>query len=79
MAELMCRDEILGAPKINGELLKFGFEISERSVSRYLRDVHRREHRGKSWLTLLGNYCEMIVAFDFLAVRTVMASSTTSS
>ena len=26
-----------GAPRIHGELLKLGFEISERTVSRYLR------------------------------------------
>ena len=28
-----------GAPKIHGELLKLGFQISERSVARYLRRV----------------------------------------
>ena len=30
-----------GAPKIHGELLKLGFDISERTVARYLRGVHR--------------------------------------
>jgi hypothetical protein len=31
-----------GAPKIHGELLKLGFEVSERTVARYLRRVLRR-------------------------------------
>jgi hypothetical protein len=30
-----------GAPKIHGELLKLGFDVSERSVARYLRRVPR--------------------------------------
>jgi putative transposase len=32
-----------GAPRIHGELLKLGFEISERTVSRYLARLHRRD------------------------------------
>ena len=31
-----------GAPKIHGELLKLGFEVSERTISHYLRLVQRR-------------------------------------
>jgi len=31
-----------GAPKIHGELLKLGFEVSERTVARYLRRVRYR-------------------------------------
>ncbi|PYT30175.1 MAG: hypothetical protein DMG57_09105 [Acidobacteria bacterium] len=29
-----------GAPKIHGELLKLGFEVSERTVARYLSPAH---------------------------------------
>ena len=32
-----------GAPRIHGELLKLGFEISERTVSRYLLRLHPRD------------------------------------
>jgi hypothetical protein len=28
-----------GAPKIHGELLKLGFEVSERTVARYLKGM----------------------------------------
>lgn len=60
-----------GAPKIHGELLKLGFEASERSISRYLRRVHRRGDPGKSWLTFLQNHREVIVALDFFTVPTL--------
>ena len=60
-----------GAPKIHGELLKLGFVLSERSVSRYLRAVQRRGDPGKRWLTFLRNHREAIVALDFFTVRTV--------
>jgi hypothetical protein len=60
-----------GAPKIHGELLKLGFVLSERSVSRYLRRVQRRGDPGKRWLTFLRNHREAIVAMDFFTVATV--------
>jgi putative transposase len=60
-----------GAPKIHGELMKLGFNISERSVSRYLRRMHRHEDRAKSCLTFLRNHREIIVAFDLFTVPTL--------
>ncbi len=45
----MARENpILGAPKIHGELLKVGFVLWERSVSRYLRTV--KWHGDRFWL-----------------------------
>jgi hypothetical protein len=60
-----------GAPKIHGELLKLGFKVSERSVSRYIRAIQRRGDPGRRWLTFLRNYREAIVAMDFFTVPTV--------
>jgi Integrase core domain. len=60
-----------GAPKIHGELLKLGFEISERTVARYLRRLHRRGDPKKSWPTFLKNHREVIVALDFFTVPTI--------
>jgi len=60
-----------GAPRIHGELQKLGFQLSERSVARYLRRVGRRGDPGKRWLTFLRNHREVIVAFDFFTVPTV--------
>jgi transposase len=60
-----------GAPKIHGELLKLGFEVSERTVARYLRRIRRRGDPGKRWLAFLQNHREVIVALDFFTVPTV--------
>jgi hypothetical protein len=60
-----------GAPKIHGELLKLGCEVSERTVARYLRRVHRRGDRGQRWLVFLQNHREVIAALDFFAVPTL--------
>ena len=60
-----------GAPKIHAELLKLGFQISERTVTRYLRRVGRRGDPAKRWRTFLHNHREAIVAFDFFTVPTM--------
>jgi hypothetical protein len=60
-----------GAPKIHGELIKLGFQISERTVARYLRRVGRRGDPAKRWRAFLQNHREVIVAFDFFTVPTV--------
>ena len=62
---------IWGAPKIHGELLKLGFQISERSVARYVRRLRRRGDPGQRWLTFLANHGEVIAAMDFFAVPTL--------
>ena len=51
-----------GAPKIHGELLKLGCDVSERTVARYLRRIHRRGDPKRNWLTFLNNHREVIVA-----------------
>src|SRR6476661_5716165 len=60
-----------GAPKIHGELLKLGVEISERTVARYLQRLRRRGDPAKRWLAFLANHREVIVAFDFFTVPTL--------
>ncbi|HEY1206995.1 MAG: integrase core domain-containing protein [Bryobacteraceae bacterium] len=61
-----------GAPRIHGELLKLGFDISERTVSRYLtRRLPRPGDAGKNWLAFLRNHREAIAAIDFFTVPTV--------
>jgi hypothetical protein len=60
-----------GAPRIHGELQKLGFEISERTVARYLRRLKRRGDPKRSWLTFLENHREAIVALDFFTVPTI--------
>jgi putative transposase len=54
-----------GAPRIHGELLALGFEISEPTVSRYLRRLKRipEESKASQWLAFLNNHREVIAAF----------------
>ena len=60
-----------GAPRIHGELLKLGLEVSERTVARYLQRLRRRGDSAKHWLAFLANHREAIVAFDFFTVPTL--------
>jgi transposase InsO family protein len=61
-----------GAPKIHGELLKLGFQVAERTVSRYLaRRTPRSGNAGQRWQTFLRNHREAIAAMDFFAVPTM--------
>ena len=66
----MARENGWGAPRIHGELLKLGFRVSERTVSRYMRRLGRSPERRQSWFTFLRNHREVIVAMDFFAVPT---------
>ena len=61
-----------GAPKIHGELLKLGFNVSERTVARYLRGLRPRTRKhDQQWKAFLANHREAIVAFDFFTVSTL--------
>ena len=59
-----------GAPRIHGELLKLGLEISERTVSRYLAGSFRKGGAEKRWLTFLNNHRDVLAAIDFFTVPT---------
>src|SRR5215831_611062 len=58
-----------GAPRIHGELLKLGFEISERTVSRLM--PKRRKKPSQTWKTFLTNHIGQLVSIDFFTVSTV--------
>lgn len=62
-----------GAPRIHGELLLLGFEISEHTVSRYLQRLKRspQESKARQWLAFLNNHREVIAAFDFFTIPTL--------
>jgi hypothetical protein len=68
----MVAENPWGAPRIHGELLRLGFDVSERSVSRYLRTVPRTPRAGQTWTTFLRNHRDGIAAMDFFTVPTAM-------
>ncbi len=68
---MVAENPTWGAPRIHGELLKLGFDVSERSVSRWIRRAPRDPHPVKRWLTFLRNHREAIAAVDFFTVPTL--------
>ncbi len=60
-----------GAPRIHGELLMLGIDISERSVSRYLGRIAPDKSGAQSWRTFLKNHRRSTAAMDFFTVPTL--------
>ena len=59
-----------GAPRIHGELLKLGFDISESTVQRYMPKKGKRDNV-QNWMTFLKNHSKDIISIDFLTVPTI--------
>jgi len=68
----MATENPWGAPRIHGELLCLGFEVSERSVSRYLRSLPQTPRANPTWTTFLRNHRDGIAAMDFFTLPTAM-------
>ena len=60
-----------GAPRIHGELLKLGLDISERTVSRWMQKAPKNPERATRWRAFLRNHREVIAAMDFFTVPTL--------
>lgn len=58
-----------GAPRIHGELLKLGIDISESSVTKYL--VRSGKPPSQTWRTFLENHVSQLVSVDFFTVPTI--------
>ena len=57
-----------GAPRIHGELLKLGIDVSQATVAKYM-PRHRRPP-SQTWRTFLTNHVGQITAADFFVVPT---------
>src|SRR5260221_12548881 len=51
-----------GAPRIHGELRMLGFDVSERTISRWMKRAPREPEPAQRWLTFLRNHREVIAA-----------------
>ncbi len=66
----MSRENPLwGAPRIHGELLMLGIEISESTVGRYM--IRTGRPRSQGWKTFLRNQAAGIASIDLFVVRTI--------
>jgi putative transposase len=64
--EMTQANPLWGAPRIHGELLKLGIEISERTVSRLI--PKRQKPPSQTWRTFLDNHFRTMVSIDFFTV-----------
>jgi len=58
-----------GAPRIHGELLKLGIEVSQTTVSKYM--VRHRKPPSQTWRAFLDNHLKQLVSIDFFVVPTI--------
>ena len=66
----MARENGWGAPRIHGELLKLGFVVSERTISRWMPKRPAPPGSAERWKTFLRNHRDGIAATDFFVVPT---------
>jgi putative transposase len=69
--KMVAQNPTWHAPRVHGELKMLGFEISERSVARWMQRAPRDPDSAKRWLTFLRNHREAIAAMDFFSVPTI--------
>src|SRR5262250_684394 len=69
--QMVAENPTWGAPRIHGELLMLGFDVSETTISRWMRRAPRRPEPAQRWLAFLRNHREAIAAMDFFTVPTL--------
>ena len=57
-----------GAPRVHGELLKLGIEISQAAVSKYM--IRQPKPPSQAWRTFLRNHVVCLASVDFFVVPT---------
>jgi putative transposase len=60
-----------GAPRIHGELLMLGIDLSERTISRRMKRAPKDPEAARRWLAFLRYHREAIAAMDFFTVPTI--------
>jgi len=69
LIRLMAQDG-WGAPRIHGELVKLGINVSQSTVSRYMPRRPVNPDKVKRWVAFLRNHKDAITAMDFFTVPT---------
>ena len=67
--QLSTANPLWGAPRIHGEMLKLGIQLSQATVAKYM--VRQRKPASQTWRTFLENHVKQLVATNFLVVPTV--------
>jgi len=68
---MVAENPTWGAPRMHRELSMLVFDISERTVSHWMRKAPRDPEPAKRWTAFLSNHREAIAAMDFFTVPTL--------
>jgi putative transposase len=58
-----------GSPRIHGELLNLGSQVSQATVAKYM--VRHRKPPSQNWRTFLKNHMQTLISADFFVVPTI--------
>jgi putative transposase len=64
--QMSSANSLWGAPRIHGELLKLGIEVSQATIAKYM--VRRRGAPSSTWRSFLRNHAQGIAAIDMFVV-----------
>jgi len=67
--KMSLANPLWGAPRIHGELLKLGIEVSQATVAKYM--ARQRKPPSQTWRTFLNNHLKDLVSTDFFVVPTL--------
>ena len=67
--QMSIDNPLWGAPRMHGELLKLGFDVSQTTVAKYM--IKEIKPPSQSWKTFLRNHADGIAAIDFLVVPSI--------
>lgn len=67
--DMSLANQLWGAPRIHGELLKLGIDVGQTSVAKYMAKHRRPPSQG--WKTFLRNHADGIASIDLFVVPTI--------
>ena len=67
--QMSLENQLWGAPRIHGELLKLGLSVAQSTVAKYM--VKQRGPPSQGWRTFLRNHAADIAAMDLFVVPTI--------
>ncbi len=70
--EMAKENQLWGAERIRGELLKLGIEVSKRTIQRYMPKDRKEHSTSYNWATFLKNQASGIWACDFTVVTDLL-------
>jgi len=67
--EMAKENQLWGAERIRGELLKLGIEVSKRSIQKYMPKDRKEHSSSQSWATFLKNQAGNTWSCDFTVIN----------